>query len=83
MLQFYRSVKVLKTLKNDIELEQISLNENTKTLAFIYYNQNKLNLHFIDGKFTEGLPFVSKLLVEIENYKDQYKNKHVCADTRK
>jgi tetratricopeptide (TPR) repeat protein len=71
--------KVLKTLKNDIELEQISLNENTKTLAFIYYNQNKLNLHFIDGKFTEGLPFVSKLLVEIENYKTKIDAHHIMV----
>ncbi len=71
--------KVLKTLKTDIELEQISLNENTKTLAFIYYNQNKLNLHFIDGKFTEGLPFVSKLLVEIEDYKTKIDAHHIMV----
>lgn len=71
--------KVLKTLKTDIELEQISLNENTKTLSFIYYNQNKLNLHFIDGKFTEGLPFVSKLLVEIEDYKTKIDAHHIMV----
>ncbi|RXP60330.1 hypothetical protein EC396_04765 [Lutibacter sp. HS1-25] len=71
--------KVLKTLKLDIDLEQISLNENTKTLAFIYYSQNKLNLHFIDGKFTEGLKFVSQLLLQIEEYKTKIDAHHIMV----
>ena len=70
---------MLKTLKQDIDLELISLNENTKTIAFIYYSQNKLNLHFIDGKFTEGLKFVSQLLLQIEEYKTKIDAHHIMV----
>jgi hypothetical protein len=70
---------LLETLRTDIDLEQISLNENTKTLAFIYYSQNKLNLHFIDGTFSDGLKFVSELLLEIEDYKDKIDAHHIMV----
>ena len=49
--------------------EAIVQNQNTKTLAFLYYNQNKLNLHFLEGTFTEGLPFVEKLDAELECFR--------------
>ncbi|MDQ7009947.1 MAG: triose-phosphate isomerase, partial [Candidatus Gracilibacteria bacterium] len=29
------------------ENKNISLNENTKTLSFLYFNQNRLNLYFL------------------------------------
>ncbi len=70
---------VLENLRIDIEQKNISLNENTKTLAFLYYNQNKLNLYFIDGKFTEGLSFVSNLIAEIENYKTKIDAHHIMV----
>lgn len=60
--------KVLKKLKNDVDNKNITLNENTKTLAFLSYNQNKLNLYFLDGKFTEGLSYVSQLIKELKKY---------------
>ena len=60
--------KVLENLNLDIKNEQITFNENTKTLAFLYYNQNKLNLYFLEGRFHKGVHFISKLLDEIKNY---------------
>ena len=52
------------TMKN----EAIIQNQNTKTLAFLYFNQNRLNLHFLEGTFTEGLPFVESLDMELKEY---------------
>jgi len=71
--------KVLENLKTDIEEKNISLNENTKTLTFLYYNQNKLNLYFIDGKFTEGLSFVKNLISEIEDFKAKIDAHHIMV----
>jgi len=75
----FKFEKVLENLKTDIEEKNISLNENTKTLTFLYYNQNKLNLYFIDGKFTEGLNFVKNLISEIEDYKTKIDAHHIMV----
>jgi hypothetical protein len=71
--------RVLDTLNTDLEEEHISLNENTKTLAFLYYNHNKLNLYFIDGKFNKGLPFVSNLLNELTQYENKIDAHHIMV----
>jgi len=60
--------EVFKKLEFEIENELIAINENTKSLIFLYYNQNKLNLYFLEGKFSKGLPFVSFLLNEMPKY---------------
>ncbi len=60
--------KVLKKLKSDVDSEKITINQNTKTLFFLSYNQNKLNGYFMDGRFTEGLNYVSQLVRELKKY---------------
>ena len=67
---------VLQHLTSDIKNENITLNENTKTLAFLYFNQNKLNYYFLEGKFTEGLGFVATLLKEIPKYESNIDAHH-------
>ena len=71
--------EVLQNLDFDIKNDMIVLNENTKTLAFLYYNQNKLNLYFLEGKFTKGLDFVQKLLLEIEQYEEHIDAHHTMV----
>lgn len=70
---------VLKNLTSDIKNENITLNENTKTLSFLYFNQNKLNYYFLEGKFTEGLGFVSTLLKEIPKYESNIDAHHIMV----
>ena len=70
---------VLENFKKDIDNGNILLNENTQTLAFLYYNQNKLNLYFIDGKFTEGLRFIPTLLSDLESYKAKIDAHHIMV----
>jgi hypothetical protein len=70
---------VLEKLKIDVENENIALNDNTKTLAFLYLNQNKLNLYFLEGKFTKGLGFVSNLLSEIKLFENKIDAHHIMV----
>ncbi len=71
--------KVLENLDEDIRNENIVLNENTKTLAFLYFNQHKLNLYFLEGNFTKGLEFVKKLLDEIKLYEGHIDAHHIMV----
>lgn len=71
--------EVLTIFSEDIREERISLNENTKTLAFLYFNQNKLNLYFLEGKFTEGLKFIPRLLHEIEDFENLIDAHHIMV----
>ncbi|NQW35942.1 MAG: hypothetical protein HQ471_02945 [Flavobacteriales bacterium] len=70
---------VLENLSLDIEAKNISLNDNTKTLAFLYFNQNKLNLYFLEGRFNKGTLFVPKLLKEIKNYETKIDAHHIMV----
>jgi len=71
--------EILELLDFDIQQENISLNENTKTLTFIYYSQNKLNLYFLEGRFTKGILFVQKLLEEIKLYETKIDAHHIMV----
>jgi len=71
--------KVLENLDFDIQNKNISLNENTNTLTFLYYSQNKLNLYFLEGRFHKGIHFVTKLLEEIKPYKAKIDAHHIMV----
>jgi hypothetical protein len=61
-------IEVFNKLEYEIENELIAINENTKALVFLYYNQSKLNQYFLEGLFTKGLPFVASLIREIPKH---------------
>jgi len=71
--------KVLKNLETDILEQNIKLNDNTRTLIFHYYNQNKLNLFFLEGKFTKGLEFVPVILKEISEFESKIDAHHIMV----
>jgi len=71
--------KVLENLNFDIQNENITLNENTKTLTFLYYSQNKLNLYFLEGRFHKGIVFTTKLLDEIKSYENKIDAHHIMV----
>lgn len=70
---------VLENLKSDIKNEKVAINENTKTLIFLYYNQNKLNIHFLEGKFNAGLPFVEKLIKKMDEFENLIDEHHIMV----
>lgn len=71
--------RVLERLKVDLEEENVRLNDNTKTLSFLYYNQNKLNQFFLEGNFNNGLPYIENLLLEINENADKIDAHHIMV----
>ena len=71
--------KVLENLNFDIQNENISLNENTRTLTFLCYSQNKLNLYFLEGRFNKGLNYISKLLEELKHFESKIDAHHIMV----
>lgn len=53
--------------------------ENILALSFLYINTNKLNLHFIEGSFKQGIPLVSYILEGLETYKNHIDLHHVMV----
>lgn len=51
-------------------------NENVEALAFLYINLNKINLHFIDGTFKEGLELIPKMEADLICYKNRIDEHH-------
>ena len=70
---------ILQNLKSDIENQNVAINENTKTLIFLYYNQNKINLHFLEGSFKEGLLFVEEILIKLKDFEGQIDAHHTMV----
>ncbi len=71
--------EVLEKLKCELDLEKITINENTKTLSFLCYSQNKLNLYFLEGRFTKGLDYVDILLKDLKKYASKIDAHHVMV----
>ncbi len=55
------------------------LDDNNESLAFLYIYNNKFNLHFIEGSFTEGLPLVDEVLEQLKKYKNRIDGHHVMV----
>ncbi len=53
--------------------------ENTLALSFLYINTNKLNLHFSEGTFKEGLSLVSEILQGLTHYKNHIDGHHIMV----
>ena len=70
---------VLSLLEKDIDEGNIALNANTQILNFLYLNQNKLNLFFLEGRFSEGLVYVKDLLDELELYTTKIDKHHIMV----
>ncbi|GAA0542061.1 hypothetical protein [Chitinophaga japonensis] len=54
-------INVLQEFESFINCQQESFNENTRTSAFVYLYTAKINRHFLEGTFSEGLALVPEL----------------------
>ncbi len=52
---------VLQEMENFIDDNQENFSENTRTNAFVYLYTAKINRHFLEGTFSEGLSLVPEL----------------------
>jgi len=50
--------------------------ENVEALAFLYINTNKINLHFIDGDFDNGLQIISPMESELLTFRNRIDEHH-------
>jgi len=71
--------KILISFKKEIDKDQLLLNDNTKSLASLIYYQNRINLFFLEGQFTEGTKFIPEVLQEIEMYKKRFDEHHIMV----
>ena len=75
----FRQVAALKTGIEQFERftrrKRISTNENYKILCFQYLYLAKINLHFIEGSFTEGLALVPHIKDQLSKY-EQFLDQH-------
>ncbi|MBT6161195.1 MAG: hypothetical protein HOH81_05840 [Flavobacteriaceae bacterium] len=72
--------KFKETLQQMIERtnhEDFPKNENLKALCFQFYFSNKLNLHFLEGSFEEGLTVIPQIKKGILENKNQIDPHHI------
>ncbi|MEP5612134.1 MAG: hypothetical protein ABJP45_07775 [Cyclobacteriaceae bacterium] len=63
--------KELKKLEDFVEQRNDGFNENQLTQAFIYLETAKLNLFFIEGKFTDGAEYCKSFEKRMKDQKDK------------
>ncbi|WP_159024217.1 hypothetical protein [Formosa sp. L2A11] len=71
--KFEEALVRLETIVND---KKFLRDENVESLAFLYFNLNKVNSHFIDGSFEEGLSLVPKIETDLKKYSNRIDEHH-------
>ena len=61
----------IKILDDFLENPPVRSNENLETLGFIYLYTAKINSHFLEGTFSEGLELIPELNKNIEKFSDR------------
>jgi len=69
--------KTLSELEQNIENGIVLQNGNTEVLSFIHLHLNKLNLHFLDGTFAEGLYLVEEIEQGLKKYSSRIDQHHL------
>jgi hypothetical protein len=69
--------KTLQRLEAKVASKDFPKNDNIASLAFLYINANKLNLHFLDGTFDKGLYLVKIIEYGINKHKDRLDAHHI------
>ncbi|TRZ42584.1 hypothetical protein [Robertkochia solimangrovi] len=67
--------KVEKVLHSD----KFPKNDNTEVLGFLYLYYNKINLHFLEGSFEEGLKLEPEILSGIKQYRNKIDIHHIMV----
>jgi len=79
LMRHYSKFKsALRALEETVSDKSFPKNENNDALSFLYVYINKLNLHFLDGSFTEGLYLVDEIGDKIKVYKDRLDDHHIA-----
>ncbi|AYN67928.1 hypothetical protein D1013_11340 [Euzebyella marina] len=71
--------QTLERLEEVVESKDFPKNDNISSLAFLYINANKLNLHFLEGTFQQGLYLVKIVEYGINKHKDRIDAHHIMV----
>ena len=71
--------QVLQQLEITLQKKDFPKNDNIASLAFLYINANKLNLHFLEGTFTKGLYLVKIIEYGINKHSDRIDAHHIMV----
>jgi hypothetical protein len=67
---------VLQEFKRFAESDTVNMNENNRVQTFVYLNTARINKHFMQGTFKEGLsivPYINEKLAEYSLYLDRHR----------
>ena len=71
MLYYSKFMQILKALEAFAASPDRRSSPNTEILLFQYIYTNKINACFLEGRFTEGLEIIPKLLEQLAHFKPQ------------
>jgi hypothetical protein len=69
--------EILKQMIRKTLHEDFPINDNLKALNFLFYYSNKLNLHFLEGSFEEGVIVIPEINSGINQYINQIDPHHI------
>lgn len=76
LLNYKKLAQVIEEFEKFSHRKVVQKNENNRILTFVYLYTAKLNLHFLDGSFNEGLKlvhYIEEKLNEYELYLDRHR----------
>jgi tetratricopeptide (TPR) repeat protein len=76
LLNHPKFLETLNRFEKFFHLQAVQENDNNRIQTFVYLHIAKINQHFIDGTFTEGLalvPYIEEKLKEYEIYLDRHR----------
>ena len=76
LLNYPKFLETLARFENFFLSDAVQNNDNNRIQTFVYLHIAKINKHFIDGTFSEGLalvPFIEDKLKEYEIYLDRHR----------
>lgn len=80
LIQYRTKFKsTLQYFEEELDGHKFLLNENTESLAFLYLYLNKLNLYFLEGKFSHGLELIPEVLEKMETYRVKIDEHHIMV----
>jgi uncharacterized protein YicC (UPF0701 family) len=69
-------IEVLHVFEDFSQSKMVLQNDNNRIQVFVYLNISRINKHFLEGTFTEGLklvPYIEEKLKEYELYIDRHR----------
>jgi hypothetical protein len=76
LLNYPKFLDTLNRFEKFFHSEAVQENDNNRIQTFVYLHIAKINLHFIDGTFTDGIalvPYIEEKLKEYEIYLDRHR----------